>query len=399
MSAQPSSTRGGSSVLVSLLEAEKVPFETLREKYGALLALADTLLGVVPNCDPYLEIWPTAFRSYNTMFPNLVNLPLVLWGLGAPRASVGLAMYVSSRSAGCAYCSAHTCTFALRRGASVDEVAAALEGEHEGLSPANRAAVRVAHALAVVPAEIIHDDRKALRAHFSAAHEEWIVLSIAMMGWLNKTMDALGVPLEESTVAEVREVMARSGWTPGKHMAALPPADIAPPRADSFATKAGVLRHAPSAVALDRRWTRGVPDRAPAVGAFLRAEVGHEFPVLARLRHRRAVRAIAMMLRDNLAKTAPSVVGRGTKLGAALLFAETAENQQLAGELRACGAEELASDTAAHTLARAIATSPTKVDAAVVEACRELTPPAIVELVTCVSLAQLLHRLEAYFGA
>lgn len=399
MSAQPSNTRGGSTVLVALLEAEKVPFETLRKEYGPLLALADTLLGVVPNCDPYLEIWPTAFRSYNVMFPNLVNLPLVLWGLGAPRASVGLAMYVSSRSAGCAYCSAHTCTFALRRGATVDEVAAALEEEHGGLSAANRAAVRVAHALAVVPAEITDDDRKSLRSQFSAADVEWIVLSIAMMGWLNKTMDALGVPLEESTVAEVREVMGRSGWAPGKHMTAPAPADVAPPRSDSLATKAGILRHAPGAVALDRRWTRGVPDRSPAVGAFLRAEVGHEFPVLGRLRHRRAVRAIAMMLRDNLAKTAPSVVGRETKLGAALSFAEMAGNRQLEGELRACGAKELTAGTAAHTLARAIATSPTKVDGVVVEACRELTPPAIVELVTCVSLAQLLHRLEAYFSA
>ncbi len=88
-------------MLVDLLEEHAVHFETLDKKYGALLELVRTLIGVVPNCDPYLEIWPTAFRSYNVMVPNLLNLPLLIWGLGAPRDAIGLAMYVASRSAGC----------------------------------------------------------------------------------------------------------------------------------------------------------------------------------------------------------------------------------------------------------------------------------------------------------
>ena len=58
---------GGTSspVLVSVLEHEAVPLTTLRERYGALLGLVNALLGVVPNCDSYLEIWPPAFRTYN----------------------------------------------------------------------------------------------------------------------------------------------------------------------------------------------------------------------------------------------------------------------------------------------------------------------------------------------
>jgi alkylhydroperoxidase family enzyme len=139
-------------VLVSLLESEAVPFATLRQRYGALLELVHALLGVVPNCDPYLEIWPVAFRSYNVMVPNLLNLPSMLWGLGAPRSTVGLVMYVASRNAGCAYCSAHACTFALRRGATVEDVASALEAG--SLSGLDTAAVRVARALDVVPATI-----------------------------------------------------------------------------------------------------------------------------------------------------------------------------------------------------------------------------------------------------
>jgi len=179
-------------MLIELLEKDAIPFKTLHARYGSLLELVRTLIGVVPNCDPYLEIWPTAFRTYNVMVPNFLNLPFLIWGLGAPRATLGLAMYVSSRMAGCTYCSAHTCSFALRRGATVEQVVAALDSE-QTLTLADRAAVRVARALAVVPAAMDAEARAELRRHFSETDAEWVVLSIAMMGWLNKMMDALGV--------------------------------------------------------------------------------------------------------------------------------------------------------------------------------------------------------------
>src|SRR6478609_8955205 len=151
-------------MLVDLLEEHAVPFETLDEKYGALLELVRALIGVVPNCDPYLEIWPTAFRSYNVMVPNLLNLPLLVWGMGAPRAAVGLGMYVSSRAAGCPYCSAHACSFALRRGASVDQVAASIE-EDARLAPPERAVARVARSLGAERAALTAEDRKELERH------------------------------------------------------------------------------------------------------------------------------------------------------------------------------------------------------------------------------------------
>jgi hypothetical protein len=105
--------------LVPLLRDHKVPWETLEERHRAMLELVRLLLGVVPNCDQYLEIWPPAFRTYNVMVPNLLNLPFSVLGIGgAPAHVVGMSMYVASRTAQCPYCSAHTCSFALRRGAS-----------------------------------------------------------------------------------------------------------------------------------------------------------------------------------------------------------------------------------------------------------------------------------------
>lgn len=379
-------------MLVELLKKDAVPFETLHARYGSLLELVRRLLGVVPNCDPYLEIWPPAFRTYNVMVPNFLNLPFLVWGLGAPRSTVGLAMYVSSRAAGCAYCSAHACTFALRRGATVEQLRSALEAERT-LTAADRAAVRVAHALAAVPASVDDEARADLRRHFSESDVEWVVLAIAMMGFLNKAMDALGVPLEEPVASEVNGVIAASGWTPGKHMrSAVLSGD--PPGADSLLSRVGVVRYAPQALKLDKLWTAGVPDRWPAVGEFLRQQTGHSFPVLSRLRHRRAIRAIATTIRDNLGE---SVIGRDDKLAAGLIYARTVGNPSLAEELRALGARDLP-NSPTQVLARAISPSPAVVDQSVIDSSRTLSPAGIVELVTFVSVLQMLHRLSTFYA-
>jgi hypothetical protein len=261
------------------------------------------------------------------------------------------------------------------------------------LSPADRAVVRIARSLAAVPARVDPTDRDELARHFSPAVIEWIVLGIGMMGWLNKTMDALGVPLEPSTVAEVNAVLAPAGWTPGQHLAGEPPTgEIA--HADSLLKRASVVRYAPAAIRLDRAWTAGVPDRAPAVDEFLRGRIGGTFAVLGRLRHRRAVRAIATMLKDTLGE---SVIGLDAKLAAGAIFADTVGNSGLAAELRALGAKP-ARDARIERLATAIAPSPARVDSTVIEACRELAPAAIVEIVVFVALLQLLHRIGSYYA-
>src|SRR5688500_6200890 len=74
--------------LAPLLHESRVGWDVLNDRYGALLRLVDTVLGVVPNCDPYLEIWPPAFRTYNIMVPNLLNLPVPVFGLGGPPPGV-----------------------------------------------------------------------------------------------------------------------------------------------------------------------------------------------------------------------------------------------------------------------------------------------------------------------
>ena len=72
-----------------------------------------------------------------------------------------------------------------------------------------------------MPGALDEGARAELLRQFSPGEAEWVVLGVAMMGFLNKFMDALGVELEPSTVAEVDALIAPSGWSVGKHGEAL----------------------------------------------------------------------------------------------------------------------------------------------------------------------------------
>lgn len=430
------------ATLARAIESAVVDVDELRRLYGPLLNLVRVLIGVVPNCDRYLEIWPIGFRTYNVMVPNLLNLPAVFWGRGAPKQTLGLAMYAASRAAGCAYCSAHTCAFALRRGASPPKIASATAPQSMpgGLySPAELAAIEFADAVARVPATLTGPQRELTARHFSPAQFEWLTLSVAMMGFLNKFMDAVGVDLEQPTVTEVGPVIRPSGWAPGKHRvgpAVLTPTGGAPLRVDSVATILRMLPHLPGAISRDRRWTSEVPATGPAAGTYLRERTGYDFPLLSSLRHRRPVRAIATMIRDNFGGQEGHLDLR-TKHLAGLVYAEIVADRELGHAARAMAQRAAPGDStaalaavthfaaapigldvsvddaaaqlravaglddtgvAALVLARAASPSPSKITPQVIEhVVSVLSPPAIVELLVSLSVHQLLHRLTVVY--
>jgi alkylhydroperoxidase family enzyme len=427
-------TLAGNETLAQALRPAAVDFAHLRDEYGPLLQIVSTLIGVVPNCDPVLAIWPTGFRSYNLLVPNLLNLPFSIWGFGPPVVTLGLALCAASRTAQCAYCTAHTCAFTLRRGSAPEKIGGVL-------TPSERAAVDVAEALARIPCDLTAEQRSALARHFSDEEGEQIALGVSLMGFLNKFMDACGIDLEAASVEEVAAALQPTGWTPGKHaVTADPHTDPAlrarPGGGDTLGTKLGLLRHLPAALRLERAWTRGVPARWPAVGAYLKERTGHDFPLLARVRSQRAVRAITTVLRDNLV-AADSHLGLRLKYLTGLVYAAGVGNAALAQEARSMagregpgtdeptleviarfGAEEeeiYGSGTAdavarlaalpgmdarsalALVLAKAVSPSPAMVAPSLIaQVSAGLSPEAQVELVVWVSIQQMLHRLGSY---
>jgi alkylhydroperoxidase family enzyme len=437
-------TTAGHETLAQALRPAAVDLARLSHEYGPLLRIVRMLIGVVPNCDPVLAIWPLGFRTYNLLVPNLLNLPFSVWGFGPPAVTLGLALCAASRTAQCAYCTAHTCAFTLRRGSAPEKIGGVL-------TPAERAAVAVAEALARIPCDLTAKDRQELSRHFSAADAERIALGVALMGFLNKFMDATGIDLEEASVDEVSAVLRPIGWTPGKHrVSAEQPADpelrARPGGPDTLGTKLGILRHLPAAIRLERSWTRGIPSRWPAVGVYLKERTGHDFPLLARVRSRRAVRAIATVLRDNLIES-DSHLGLRLKHLAGLVYASAVGNEVLAGEARSMAVQSMAvqstavraspsvdaetleaiarfgaeegelygsgtSDAVARlaslpgldgraalalVLAKAVSPSPAMVPPSLIaKAAEALSPEAQVELVVWLSIQQMLHRLGSF---
>ena len=408
-------------LLVSLLEHDAVSMDTLHERYGALLELVRVLIGVVPNCDRYLEIWPPAFRTYNLIVPNFLNLPFAIFGIGkAPKEMVGLGMYVASRAAECPYCTAHTCSYALRRGADPKTVATAFLGD-ANFSGKELAVIAVARSLSRIRCELSKDEHSILQQHYSPAEAEWIVLGIAMMGFLNKFMDATGVQLETSTVAETRQTMGEN-WTPGKAGRTLEHNDIAEkPASDSLWTRLSVIKHAPAALKLDKKWQLGVPDSWPEVGDYLQQHTGYNFPVLSQLGSTRAVRAIATTLRENL-DPSQSTIGIDIKIMAGIVFCKVIQDDQLQTvvtnltsteqltESQIDSLEQFATNPALSppvesaqnkallNVARAASPSPATISKDIVQQCQsaQISAQGIVEMVTWLAVLQMMHRLSSY---
>ncbi|MCP3987570.1 MAG: hypothetical protein GY724_00725, partial [Actinomycetia bacterium] len=44
-----------SSTLAEALTEDRIEFDELHDRYQPVLAMVKILIGVVPNCDPYLE--------------------------------------------------------------------------------------------------------------------------------------------------------------------------------------------------------------------------------------------------------------------------------------------------------------------------------------------------------
>ena len=410
------------STLYEELLPAAVDAETVEGRYPAMIALAREILGVYANCYSLLEIWPPGFRTYNLIIPNFTNVPFSLFGLGPPKDLLGLAMYEASKTAGCAYCTAHSCTFALRRGARPEDIA----GER---SERTKAVATFAEGLSRIPADLPGQDMDHLLRFVSDKDAEWLALGVAMMGFLNKFMDAAGIALEGGIVSDVSGLLSTTDWKPGKHWTEPSLAAGGLPPVDNLGTYLRILRKAPAAIRQEAGWTRGVPATGSEAGRYLLAQVGYDFPVLAKLTHKRAIRTTATILRDNLDADL-STTGLAVKPFAAFVYAAIVADAALqraardlakrhsgdAGDFEALAEFAMLSGSAearldflrnrmslssaqacclllTHEAAPSPATLQPDVVATVTET---LSPEQVVETLVWVSVLQLLHRLNVF---
>lgn len=421
---------------MDVLAKDAVSLDDLDDRYHALLVLVKTLIGVVSNCDGVMEIFPPAFTTYNLIVPNFINVPFLMWGIAAPVDLVSLATYYAARSSQCAYCSLHTCSFALRRGLDRDAVTGA-----RSFSPREAAVVDVALNMSSFPNHLVDEDRRNLFRHLSPANVEWVVLAISMVGYLTTFMSALGTDMEQSAVEEMADILKAAGWSQGKHQVTAPenylqnPEDY-PSRGDTLISNIMMLRHLPPAIKYDLAATKKIPSSWPKIGEFLNVTVGHSFPILGLLTHERAVRAIAECIRLNLDAIVCGIEP-DTKYLIGIVFAGVNRNRLMAKEFRrmtmmmvdyfdddminavyefskeetdfsvdflsaltdSALMETPLSETQVRLLyiAKAASFMPTKSSQAVVDATKPLRSEHTVELLNWVSVLSLLQKLYIFY--
>lgn len=127
--------------------------------------------------------------------------------------------YLSSLSAGCQYCQAHTIRAAERYGAPADQLAHIWEyRSHPAFSEAERAALDFALAAAAVPNSVDEEVSQTLRRYWDEGEIVEMLGVVALFGYLNRWNDSMGTSLEAPARESGEQYLSQRGWTGGKHL-------------------------------------------------------------------------------------------------------------------------------------------------------------------------------------
>jgi len=171
-------------------------------------------MGFIPNSQLVMARKPDLLRAFIALGRAVYkqdegSIPFTLKNL------IGA---VSSKSAGCLYCTAHTANNAERAGTEDDKIAAIWAFETSDLfTEAERAALGFAEAASQVPNMTSEADFAELRKHFTEFQIVEIMSVIAMFGYLNRWNDTMATTLEPEPAAFAGRAIAAAGWQAGKH--------------------------------------------------------------------------------------------------------------------------------------------------------------------------------------
>ena len=125
--------------------------------------------------------------------------------------------YISSNTAGCRYCQAHTIRAAERYGGEKERLKEAWNFENSNLySNAEKVALRFTIAASSVPVSISQELESSLKEEWSETDILEIMSVIALFGYLNRWNDVMGTSLENDA-KESAEKLLKSHWEIGRH--------------------------------------------------------------------------------------------------------------------------------------------------------------------------------------
>ena len=177
-------------------------------------ALFERILGFVPNSLLTMQRMPGMVRGFGALTRAVMD-PAGEVDLGFMR----LVAHFASRAAGCQYCEAHSLIAAEIHGISREKVDAVWEYATSPLySQAERAALDFALAAGSVPNAVDAELVARMRTHWSEAQIVQILGAVCLYGFLNRWNDSMATDLEEAPRRLGERVLAKGGWTGGKHV-------------------------------------------------------------------------------------------------------------------------------------------------------------------------------------
>ena len=125
--------------------------------------------------------------------------------------------YISSNTAGCRYCQAHTIRAAERYGGEKERLKQAWNFENSRLfTEAEKVALRFTIAASSIPVSTSQELEELLQQHWNETDILEIMSVIALFGYLNRWNDVMGTSLEKDA-KESAESLLQAQWDIGKH--------------------------------------------------------------------------------------------------------------------------------------------------------------------------------------
>jgi uncharacterized peroxidase-related enzyme len=129
-----------------------------------------------------------------------------------------LIAFVTSNTAGCRYCQAHTIRAAERYGSSRERLENVWDFENQNcFSDKEKAALRCAQEAAMVPVNVAEETENQLHIYWSNDDIVEIMGVIALFGYLNRWNDVMATSLEGDANTSGQDLLKGISWVPGKH--------------------------------------------------------------------------------------------------------------------------------------------------------------------------------------
>jgi uncharacterized peroxidase-related enzyme len=192
---------------------QPLPAETTPELADDF-AIFERILGFVPNSLLTMQRRPKMVKGFGELTKGVMD-PDGAVDLGLMR----LIAHFASRAAGCQYCEAHSLIAAKIHDVPQEKLDAVWEYRDSPLySDAERTALDFALAAGSVPNAVDKELFTRLREHWSEEQIVQILGAVCLYGFLNRWNDSMATDLEEPPRKMGERVLARGGWTGGKHV-------------------------------------------------------------------------------------------------------------------------------------------------------------------------------------